>query len=330
MERQHHTDPVPIGDVAVTSRALADYRQMFLLSDDELRAGPILDCPAGTSPFGAQARARGGTVVSVDPAYEQDREELLNRSRSDIQRATAWVTANPQLVDWEHVGTPDAMRRAYELALDLFAADFALDGDRYVAAALPRLPFTDDSFRLALSSHLLFVYPQHLDLDAHEAAIQELVRVTHGEVRIYPLVDTLAQPYPHLDALLERLAQHGIVSELRRAECAWQPGGNRQLVCRPPNGKHMTARRPARSAGTPEALRSSQIATCGGPARPIREPRWRAALLDETNLQLVPAPLAPGRRRFEDLPLDHVEPALLRALDAQGALRPSSRVRSAG
>jgi len=80
--------------------------------------------------------------------------------------------------------------------------------------------------------HLLFVYPRHLDLDAHEVAVRELVRVTHGEVRMYPLVDTLAQPYPHFDALLDLLAQCGIVSELRRAECAWQPAGDRLLVCR--------------------------------------------------------------------------------------------------
>ena len=58
------------GAVAVTPRPLAAYRDMFMLTDDDLRAGPILDCPAGASPFGAQVRALGGEVVSVDPAWK--------------------------------------------------------------------------------------------------------------------------------------------------------------------------------------------------------------------------------------------------------------------
>jgi hypothetical protein len=189
-----HAYPAPIGEVAVTSRALADYRQLFLLTDDELLGGPILDCPSGTSPFAAQVRARGGTVVSVDPAYREPPAALVARSLRDIQRATAWVSANPQLVNWDHVGSADAMRRGFEVALDLFATDYRPDGHRYVAAGLPRLPFPDGRFRLALSSHLLFVYPDQLDVDGHLAAVAELVRVTDGEVRIYPLIDTLTGP----------------------------------------------------------------------------------------------------------------------------------------
>jgi hypothetical protein len=64
------TTPRPIGEVVVTPRPPSDYRNMFLL-DDGLLEGPILDCPGGASPFGAQVRARGGIVVSVDPAYRQ-------------------------------------------------------------------------------------------------------------------------------------------------------------------------------------------------------------------------------------------------------------------
>ena len=45
-------------------------------------------------------------------------------------------------------------------ALRAFLADFEAGrrSDRYVDAALPVLPFTDDAFDLALSSHFLFLY----------------------------------------------------------------------------------------------------------------------------------------------------------------------------
>ena len=55
----------------------------------------------------------------------------------------------------------------------------------------------------------------------------------------------------------------------------------------------------------------------------------RAGLLDELELQLIPVLLGQGRRLFEDLPPDHIELELLRALDAPGVLHLRYRVRSA-
>jgi hypothetical protein len=90
------------------------------------------------------------------------------------------------------------------LARRMAAVD-AFDGDRranqhdYVAALLPSLPFADRSFDLVLSSHLLFVYPDHLDYDAHLGCARELARVASREARIFPLVDTTTERWPHLD-----------------------------------------------------------------------------------------------------------------------------------
>jgi dihydrofolate reductase len=56
----------------------------------------------------------------------------------------------------------------------------------------------------------------------------------------------------------------------------------------------------------------------------------RAGLLDEMELQLVPVLLGQGRRLFADLPPDHVELELLRALEAPDVLHLRYRVRSAG
>jgi len=56
----------------------------------------------------------------------------------------------------------------------------------------------------------------------------------------------------------------------------------------------------------------------------------RAGLLDEIELHLMPVLLGQGRRLFEDLPPDHIELELLRALDGPGVLHLRYRVRSAG
>lgn len=221
------------GGVAVTPRPLPAYRDMFLLDDHELLAGPILDCPAGASPFAAQVRARGGEVVSVDPAYAAP-VELVARARADVARIVAWQRTHPDGFDWTYLGSPDAMGELWAAAVAEFAADFAIDSTRYVAAALPRLPFRDNQFALTVSGFLLFVYPDLLDLDDHRDALLELARVTRGEVRVFPLHDTTGEPYTRLADLRRALRERGVATEIRATDCSYapQPGSDRMLVCR--------------------------------------------------------------------------------------------------
>jgi dihydrofolate reductase len=56
----------------------------------------------------------------------------------------------------------------------------------------------------------------------------------------------------------------------------------------------------------------------------------RAGLLDELELQLIPVLLGQGRRLFEDLPPDHVELELIRALDGRAVQHLRYRVRAEG
>jgi hypothetical protein len=116
--------PMP-GGIAVTPRPLFDYRNMLVLTDEDLVAGPILDCPAGASPFGAQVRARGGDVVSVDPVYQLSRAEIMARVQRNLSGSPAWLSAHAPYIKWGYLGSVDAHIRAFEVAADLFAADYS-------------------------------------------------------------------------------------------------------------------------------------------------------------------------------------------------------------
>jgi len=214
----------------VSARPADEYRAMFDLRDEDLR-GPILDCPAGAGGFGAAVRAAGGAVTSVDPAYALPRATLLERARADTLRGNRYVEEHRDLYVWSFFTSVEDHRERRLAALERFAADFAPGDVRYVAAALPHLPFADGSFALALSGHLLFTYPGHLAFEDHLAALRELVRVSAGEARVFPLLDTELTGYPRLDELCAQLDADGITSEVRPVPYEFQRGADRMLVC---------------------------------------------------------------------------------------------------
>jgi len=222
-----------LGDIIVTARPYDEYVAMFGLSADELLRGPVLDCPAGASGFAAGARARGGDVTAVDPEYARPPDALIRRAVADTRYGNQYVRANPHTYSWGFFRDPDDHLARRLAAADAFAADRARHPAAYVVGALPDLPFADGRFRLVLSSHLLFVYPDHLGYADHLAFARELARVAGGEARIFPLVDTLGARWPALDRLRHDLAREGIGTEVRPVAYEFIRGGDEVLVLRP-------------------------------------------------------------------------------------------------
>jgi len=71
--------------------------------------------------------------------------------------------------------SPEDLRRNRVQAIQRFLADYdtGRQMDRYQVGALPKLPFPDRGFDLALCSHFLFLYSDHYDYAFHRASIQE-------------------------------------------------------------------------------------------------------------------------------------------------------------
>jgi hypothetical protein len=226
--------PRGIGEIIVSSRPFDEYLAMFGLTEAAVLDGPVLDCPGGAGPFGAAVRARGGEAVSADPAYGLPPEEIVRRTRAGLEHGIRYLAENRESYVWTFFSSLDDLRRRRGAALEEFARDFRGPDRRYVAAALPDLPFADRAFRLVLSAYLLFAYPDHLDDEAHERGLAELVRVAREEVRVFPLIDTAYARYPGLDALRRRLAAGGVDSEIGRVAYEFQRGGDEVLVLRAP------------------------------------------------------------------------------------------------
>jgi hypothetical protein len=226
-----HVPASGIGEMLVSSRSLAEYRAMFALTESDL-GRRILDCPGGTASFTAEVNAAGGDATACDPIYAQcGPEELAARSASESERADRYIRAHPDQYVWNFFSDSEEYLRSRLAAGARFATDLRTHPGRYVAAQLPELPFPTGSFELVASSHLLFSYADRFDLAFHRAAIGELMRVTSGELRVFPLVAMGSGRYQLLDRLLEQLVQDGVTGRVVAVDYEFQAGGNQMLIC---------------------------------------------------------------------------------------------------
>ncbi|WP_054811917.1 hypothetical protein [Nocardia arizonensis] len=219
--------------ILISSRSLDEYRAMFALSDTDLGLR-ILDCPAGAAGFTAEVCARGGDATACDIAYFDGGIAHITATAADeARRGNDYVRAHAEKFRWSYFTDPDHHLRVRRATTLRFAAHARTDPHRYVPGRLPELPFADRDFELVVSSHLLFSYAEHFDYDFHLAAVTDLMRVTTGELRVFPLTPIGSDiVYAHLDTLRADLRSRGIVTEITDVAYEFQAGGSQMLVCR--------------------------------------------------------------------------------------------------
>ena len=103
---------------------------------------------------------------------------------------------------------------------------------RYISASLPVLPFKDNEFDIALSSHFLFLYSDNLSYDFHVEAVREMLRVA-GEARIFPLLDVNGKRSAYVDGIINEFKNRRL--EVRKVDYEFQVGGNEVLIIRNPD-----------------------------------------------------------------------------------------------
>ncbi|MFZ0160377.1 MAG: hypothetical protein WAL50_15230 [Kineosporiaceae bacterium] len=213
----------------VTSRSLAEYRAMFSLTDADL-TGRLLDCCAGAASLVAEVSAAGGHAVAADPVFARGPAQVEAAVRESLAGGQQLVDDHEAQFVWDWYGTRQHRDDLRAVAAERFLADCRTHPSRYLAAELPRLPFADRGFDLAVCSHLLFTWARRFDETWHRAALTELARVA-AEVRVFPLVqagDGAATPF--LGALVRDLGADGHRVEIRPVTYEFQRGGNQMLV----------------------------------------------------------------------------------------------------
>ena len=223
---QRMTSPAPqslftLEAMQFFGRVASDYESMFSIEVAALAGRRVLDCPSGPSSFVAEATARGAQVVGVDPLYELPLDELVRRGANDVEHTVERMQANASR--FADIDLP-AYAHGKLQALVRFARHFeqGLARGQYLAARLPHLPFQDRHFDLTLSAHLLFTYSSPetggvmqsspFPLDWHLAAADALMRVTRGELRLYPTTTRWVTPcrHPYAEAVAAHFKAQGL------------------------------------------------------------------------------------------------------------------------
>ena len=211
-------------------RKLSEYQEMFSLNDIDLKR-KILGCGDGPASFNRELTELGGNVVSIDPVYQFSEEQIRSRIDEAYPQVMSQMNKNKNDYIWETIANAVEFGQIRMKAMEKFLTDYSngKEAGRYINASLPKLPFEDKEFDLALCSHYLFLYSEHVNQIQHILSVKELCRVA-GEVRVYPLLSLNGLKSTHLEPVMSLLAKDGFDVSLQTVKYQFQKGATEMLV----------------------------------------------------------------------------------------------------
>lgn len=214
-------------------RSYDEYVSMFGLIEVDLGLR-ILGCGDGPAGFNSALTKRGGHIVSIDPIYAFDVEQIRGRISETYRTVMAQMRENHRDYVWGAIPSPEHLGSVRMSAMETFLADFdaGKKEGRYIAGELPSLPFESGQFDIALSSHFLFLYSANLSAEFHLQALREMLRVAR-EVRIFPLLTLDGVRSPYVNVVAESISGYAYTVETKPVSYEFQRGGNEMLVIKP-------------------------------------------------------------------------------------------------
>lgn len=179
-----------LDDFVLLGRTMDEYSNMFNLSDELLKRSKTLDVGSGVSSFCAEANARGFEVTASDKIYSFSPREIAAKCSRDLKEVVSQLPKIADLYSWNYFRDIESLKLQRQAAYTAFIKDFSeFKTIRYVPIDYPSSNFEDKQFTLALVSHFLFLYDEHISYQLHKEVLAELIRITSGQIRIFPLAN---------------------------------------------------------------------------------------------------------------------------------------------
>ena len=194
----------------------------------------ILGCADGPASFNAELSEIGGNIISIDPIYEFSAEQIRLRIDNVYPQIMDQVSKNKEDYVWANIRDLNELGKARLNAMEVFLHNYEQGRElgRYIDVSLPTLPFNKNEFGLALCSHYLFLYSEHVNQEQHILSMRELCRVA-SEVRVYSLLSIGSnEKSPHLEPVISALMNSGIDVSLVPVEYEFQKGATEMQVAK--------------------------------------------------------------------------------------------------
>jgi hypothetical protein len=222
-----------IDKVVLLGRTFDEYRRIFALDEASLQREVILDAASGVSSFCAEGCARGYNITACDMIYHYSPDEIEWKCAQDLQDVTAKLSAIADLYIWKEFPDVNALTRQRQRAYRRFLRDYRQKPlTRYVPTIFPQSGFETGGFTLTLVSHLLFLYEDQLDYTFHSDTLRELLRITSGEVRIYPITNLRGERSVYVNPLMADAALAGYDFEIVHVDYEFLKNANQMLSIR--------------------------------------------------------------------------------------------------
>lgn len=217
-------------NVVPWGRNLEEYQNMFQLTKEDLQS-KILGCGDGPSSFNNEVTKLNGNITSIDPIYQFTKDEIQTRIDETSSVVSEQLKQNQNDFVWKNIKNVDELIDVRLIAMSNFIKDYenGKNEKRYIHQELPKLSFENSSFDLVLSSHFLFLYSEHFDLQFHIDSILEMCRVSKKEVKIFPLLDLKNQKSEYLEPILDELKNKGFETKIVKTNYEFQKGANELL-----------------------------------------------------------------------------------------------------
>lgn len=220
----------PLKGPIFIGRSWLEYLKMFNLDLKELSNWSILDCAAGASSFTAYMFKNHLNCIAVDLKYDKTPEFLEKMCQQHLQVLVDSLQPLQNHFEWYFFKDLEELKEHRMQSCQEFARDYQ-EGwrKRYLKADLINLPFADNSFDLVLCAHLLFIYDHRLSSDFHLKAVQEMMRVTKNQLRLYPLVKHKGEKSVMVHKVIQNLP-FNYHAQIVPVDYKFRRGGNEMLV----------------------------------------------------------------------------------------------------
>lgn len=220
-------------DIVLIGRTFNEYYKMFDISSIDAKKEKILDVASGVSSFCAEANSKGYDVTASDRIYCFSAEEIEEKCSKDLALTMKRLSDVKDLYKWEFYKNIGDLEKERKKAYTRFIEDFKQKLDTvYIKTEYPKSNFKDKRFTIALVSHFLFIYDEHLDYEFHKQTIKEIVRTTSKEIRIFPIVNLKGEKSMFVNRIMNDDDFTMCKMQIIKVDYEFVKGGNEMLTIR--------------------------------------------------------------------------------------------------